>query len=323
MKNIIETINSKLLTSDVNVIVNDGTYKIPTEGKNHIQVYNTLVFNGKKNSIFDFQYSMKSQFYVHFSAGGGNTEKKLIFNNITFYNFNNFGNDNSNIMSFETENTSDRYTAEFNNCTFLNNKGINANVKVSCIFQIYHYNSYYNLVNVPDCFNIQFKDCHFESNRMIGELYNGRVTFDNCYFTNIYGDKIYPNSFIYSSALNNSIDFINSKLIDNIVQLNKPFFSVFRTSLRIENTIFKNCHSYGSYLFEIRSNALNIEDAPSLIINNSTFNDISTLVEGDRNVLYIKNSRFHNITSLASMPIILNSYISEIFIENTEFKDIT
>jgi len=36
--------------------------------------------------------------------------------------------------------------------------------------------------------------------------------------------------------------------------------------------MFKNCHSFAGYLFDLRSDVLDIADAPELIINNTTFN---------------------------------------------------
>ncbi|OUM66751.1 hypothetical protein PIROE2DRAFT_5963 [Piromyces sp. E2] len=126
---LVDNINSKLLTSSLTINLKDGIYKVSSN--NHLYLHDSLIFNGDKDTIFDFQKTRKTQFYFHFSAGV--VDKKLIFNNITFTNFENFGSEVSNVMSFETEDTTDRYLVEFNNCIFLNNNGINNNIKLSCV----------------------------------------------------------------------------------------------------------------------------------------------------------------------------------------------
>jgi len=129
-KLIVDTIRNKILTSEINLTFKDGTYKIPTTGQNHFYLHNSLIFNSKNETILDFRFKQQSQFYIHFIAGA--VDKKLIFNNITFTNYENFGNDNNNLMVFDSEDGNDSYTVEFNNCIFMNNKGIANNIKVSC-----------------------------------------------------------------------------------------------------------------------------------------------------------------------------------------------
>ncbi|ORY02136.1 hypothetical protein LY90DRAFT_678628, partial [Neocallimastix californiae] len=167
MENLASTINKPLLTNDVIVELFDGIYNIHDDGINHLHLHNSLTFNGKSDTRFNFQNSEKSSLIFHFSAGS--YDKKLIFNNIKFYDFDGSQYENSSLFPGGPEDRTDRYTIEFNNCEFYNIKGIVLNINIIClkrtqstpnvifnnckfenineVFQSYHQDSLYNSIN--------------------------------------------------------------------------------------------------------------------------------------------------------------------------------
>jgi len=131
MENLADIINDPLLTNDVNVNLFNENYNIDCNGKNHLYLHNSLTFNGKNNTKINFQSSDKGSFKIHFSAGSYN--KKLIFNNINFYNYDGTYVENSGIVVGETEEKIDQYTIEFNNCEFYDIKAMIINIKITCL----------------------------------------------------------------------------------------------------------------------------------------------------------------------------------------------
>eukprot|EP00833_Pecoramyces_ruminatium_P013103 jgi/Orpsp1_1/1187135/evm.model.d7180000055661.1 len=251
----VDTINYQLTNKELNVEFDDNNYDIDCNGRNHYYILNSISFNGKNNTIFNYQYSKKGSFYIHFNAGL--VDKKVIFQNIKFLNYDSFHDDNSNLFTIETEDETDRYTIEFNNCIFDNIKGIISNIKITClksvqstpqiifknckfiksdeVFQTYHFDSYYNKINIPDCFSMYFINCYFEKIKTFGELYNGEISINN-------------------------------------LSLNKPFFTLLGTYLELDNVIFKNCHSYYNHLILITGEYCKSADIQNIKITNSEFN---------------------------------------------------
>lgn len=147
MTEMVDTINYQLTNKELNVEFDDNNYDIDCNGRNHYYILNSISFNGKNNTIFNYQYSKKGSFYIHFNAGL--VDKKVIFQNIKFLNYDSFHDDNSNLFTIETEDETDRYTIEFNNCIFDNIKGIISNIKITC------------LKSVQSTPQIIFKNCKF------------------------------------------------------------------------------------------------------------------------------------------------------------------
>ncbi|ORX44484.1 hypothetical protein BCR36DRAFT_359576 [Piromyces finnis] len=81
----------------------------------------------------------------------------------------------------------------------------------------------------------------------------------------------------------------------------------------------KNCHSYSGNIITffsfIKKIKINIED--------SIFNDISTLIDGSYNDISINKCQFYNISSIDSKPILINSPYSNINISNSIYDNIT
>eukprot|EP00833_Pecoramyces_ruminatium_P011277 jgi/Orpsp1_1/1185309/evm.model.c7180000093178.1 len=131
IQNMVNIINKQLSSTDVIVEFDNNNYNIDCDGKNHFYIHNSLTFSSKNNTIFNFQDSRKGSFYIHFSAGL--VDKKVVFQNITFFNYNYEYDNNSNLIIIDTEDTTNRYTVEFNNCTFNSIKGLISNIKIICL----------------------------------------------------------------------------------------------------------------------------------------------------------------------------------------------
>eukprot|EP00833_Pecoramyces_ruminatium_P003690 jgi/Orpsp1_1/1177722/evm.model.c7180000062578.2 len=243
-------------------------------------------------------------------------------------------------MKFNNENKNNYFQIIFDHCTFIDIKNLLFNFCHSCvdverstlpqtifndckfknvnkIFSLYHRNKLNNIVQSFNCYYVIFKNCHFESIQSIGDVGSGNVDFDKCTFNNIYGEEDSKFTFIYSVAYGNNINLMNSDIKDSIVKYNRPFFYLSNTSLKIYNTTFTNCQSSYGYLIYMKTD---YRIPVQLIIDDSGFKNISTLIDGYTNNIIIDNSYFHNIGSLTNG--IMKSHSSEILISNSEFKSI-
>jgi len=59
--------------------------------------------------------------------------------------------------------------------------------------------------NLNKCFNMYFKECHFESIKSIGSIKNGNILFDNCI-------KIYIFFYIFYNSKTFKIEIIIIKI---------------------------------------------------------------------------------------------------------------
>ncbi|ORX40408.1 hypothetical protein BCR36DRAFT_416901 [Piromyces finnis] len=180
-------------------------------------------------------------------------DKKIVFRNITFYNYNNNNNQYSNLFVFDFMDKENRSTIEFDNCTFNKVKGIIHNFHISCekkgqktpqvifrntkfinsgiVFLAYHTTQQYNKYNSLDCFHIVFENCIFDDINAIGQLVHGDVTFNNCTFNNLKKGSEYSDSLFESDAENNKVIIKNSKITNIILDNNIPFFELYKSYL--------------------------------------------------------------------------------------------
>ncbi|ORX82768.1 hypothetical protein BCR32DRAFT_292411 [Anaeromyces robustus] len=343
LESIASTVTNALSSNDVKVILPDNIYKIPISGQNTFNIKNTLTFYSKDGSTFDFQNSEKGSFNIN--IGQGLNKKKLVFENI---HFKNFKSDSLRMFDVKYSDETNTFSIEFINCTFDNNIGTIFNFGITCtssiqsspqvlfnncrftnsdmIFLIYHLNSYYNLEISPDCFNVHFIDCYFENNKYLGANHCGNINIDNCYFTKMNGSNDYECSIVYSSTYRNKVKITNTKFENILVSYNKPMFAIYKTLFEINNCSFINCHSYSNFLIHTKTNVSyknSNNDSVYISITNSEFNDISTLIEGESNIIHVKDSKFKNIITRSITPILMNSPFSKIDFANIEIKNIT
>ncbi|ORX40393.1 hypothetical protein BCR36DRAFT_364685 [Piromyces finnis] len=280
-----ENVNILLRSYNVQILLIDDYYKLPQHGRNLFNIQNNLTFHSENGTIFDFQSTETTNLYLNIIAGA--VDKKITFRNITFYNYDGFTTELSAATHFTTTDKTNRYTVEFDNCTFKNNKKI----------------TFYTHVSL--------------------KLEFGNVTFDHCNFTNIYGDSEYGGSIVYSDKnYGNKLVFVDSIFNNNIVNYNIPLFNLYESSLSIINTKFLNCLSYYGYIVSFRTLSNSSYSQFKVTIEDSEFSNINSLMEGKNNIISIKNTKFSNITSISSIPVIMNALYSNVSIVDSVFSNI-
>jgi len=121
-------INSIISMNQVKVVLNENNYIITSTDHIHLILENTLHFYSKNGTVFDFNSLDNGSFIIQINSGLVN--KKLIFENITFYNYG--MNPTISLFDIEYKDDYNTFTIEFNNCTFLEIRGKMFNFKVSC-----------------------------------------------------------------------------------------------------------------------------------------------------------------------------------------------
>ncbi|OUM58115.1 hypothetical protein PIROE2DRAFT_16696 [Piromyces sp. E2] len=330
---IINEISKTFLYEEIKIILEDEYYYIPHKGRNIFNIQSNVIFYSEKGSVFDFQNTDKGEISFLFNSQA--QDKKLIFKNITFCNYYNIEK-MAYLLYFKISLAYDNYRIEFDNCTFKNNRGLILNFSHTCIksiqsepqvyfnnctfinldkvFAAYHEEDYYDTVKSPKCFFSYYKNCYFENIKYIGKNQCGSVTFDDCYFRNIYGNEQYECLFVYSISHGNEIKMVNSRIEDIDIKINQYLFYLSNTYLELSNTTFKNCHSNNGYL--IYSKSTRINELIQLNVNESVFED------GHFLNVSIKNSKFHDIKSKSSIPLLIDSHNSNLFFDNVEINNI-
>jgi len=125
-----DTVNNLLNNDDVQLLFNEDYYKLPLFGRSKFNILNNLTFYSKNGTIFDFQQAETSTLYFSFVTGI--VDKKIVFRNITFYNFDGFNTKLSAATHFTASDKTDRFTVVFDNCIFKNNKKLSFYSHVSC-----------------------------------------------------------------------------------------------------------------------------------------------------------------------------------------------
>eukprot|EP00833_Pecoramyces_ruminatium_P011725 jgi/Orpsp1_1/1185757/evm.model.c7180000095105.1 len=322
----------------VDVLFDIDVYKVNCLSRNNIDVSKDIVLYSKKGTVWDFQNDYRNQ--IGFVFVSNIRDYKITFKNITFYNFS-YDFDKGFMMLFLNSNTDNSYQIIFEDCMFLDIQCLlfffvhtcyentqsepqvffkNCTFKnVDNVFSVYHNLEVTNIIEGTDCYNIHFKDCSFEGIHFVGTLGNSNVEFENCNFKNLIGLEKYDCIFLHSTSYRNKVKIINSRIGDSNIQINKPLFYLYDTAILIRNTTFENCHSNSEHIMSLKTKH---KDLDNLIIEDSEFINVSSLVDGQSNNIIIKDSSFHNIISRSSNPIIINSRYSNISIKDTKFYNI-
>ncbi|OUM58114.1 hypothetical protein PIROE2DRAFT_16695, partial [Piromyces sp. E2] len=248
-------------SNENNLILKNKNEKEYIQENNELPSFNfdvgsKIIFQSENGTILDFQNYGNNKINLSFHFDDDNNNNKIVFQNITFSNYNN-DRKNESLFQFSTKNEHNKYEIIFDNCTF----------------------------------------DHIQS-----------------YFRNIIGyDQEDFSTFITSFRTNNRVNIINSKLEDIYIKVNKPLFNLDYTSLN-------NCHTYNDHLIHFyypKTKSLQI------IIENSKFKDIDSLIDGVVEDLVIKNSTFNDIISHRDKPALMNLKYSNIEIIDGKFLNIT
>ncbi|OUM67072.1 hypothetical protein PIROE2DRAFT_5560 [Piromyces sp. E2] len=149
MEEFLSTINTIGFSNKYNKIkINliDKIYNVTTNGRNSLNIFTDIIFYSEKGTIFDFQNSDKSHITIEFKPNL--TNAKIIFQNITFYNYN-YDVLDKYLLFFDITYDHNDFLIEFDNCTF---KNIN-----SCIFSL----GYYCMKSLKNSPQIIFNNCKF------------------------------------------------------------------------------------------------------------------------------------------------------------------
>jgi len=117
-----KNINSYLDYDEIFMNFDDDYYKIDDSGNNIFNVASTLIFYSANGTTFDFQGSNKTRIIFYYQNGVFN--KKIIFRNITFLNYDNNSIIKSYLIYLKTFDDNDKFTIEFDNCMFKDIKGL-------------------------------------------------------------------------------------------------------------------------------------------------------------------------------------------------------
>ena len=136
-----------LQKQDVRLVFKVDNFKMSGDGHNIYDIYNNLSFYSEKGTVFDFQG--KDQSTLHFPIKTVVTGKKIRFDNITFYNYSGISFESHLIYLGVYDDDTNKFTIEFNNCTFTKIDGIIFYTKLKCTKAIQ---------NTP---NVIFNNCKF------------------------------------------------------------------------------------------------------------------------------------------------------------------
>ncbi|KAL6605716.1 hypothetical protein U3516DRAFT_27834 [Neocallimastix sp. 'constans'] len=121
----IDSLSQSSINDQINIILENDYYKLPSNGNSNYNIKNTVIFYSEKGTIFDFQQKYQTRLTLFLY----NTSKfnKIVFQNITFINYTAIINNTWTIF-LELFPENGAYQVEFNNCSFLNIKGLLLNV---------------------------------------------------------------------------------------------------------------------------------------------------------------------------------------------------
>ncbi|OUM63169.1 hypothetical protein PIROE2DRAFT_10326 [Piromyces sp. E2] len=282
--------------------------------------------NNENGTIFDFSNDKFNHYTIYFGQYNGQEYK---FENITFINYiNPNGGDH---LLIHTRSEDVKFGLVFKNCKF--DVG-NAKILIvqyqmekkdkwndyqilfdSCRFRRKDHDSYYVKNYVIKIINSVFYNCSnlFQCNF-------GKLEIDNCIFNNIcsasnknsaFADVLFDGSL----EIRNTI-FNNEKLINKAV----PFIKGNGNNIHLFNVTMKNVHNEIGFVIQDIGKSGNNN---TIYINDSYFENISSLIYGDNINTYISNSAFLNINNRNTFPIIAtskNTYVNSCKITNIKLN---
>jgi len=300
----------------------------------------TLIGNPKNNkgTIFDFTNdgSEFCNFPIIFNVYTGQQFK---VENITFLNF-----ITSNQMKIEslfyTPNFDINYQMVFKNCSFINSDSpflyldvqgsINKNSDKyqilidSCHFEKIRGNGIISLTNEVykskniNNYGIKIENSEFRDCDDIAILNFGKIEFNNCKFFNI-SSTLKEAAFV-NIQFDSNLEVKNSEFYnDNTIQMAAPFIIDNGNEIKFDNVTMKNIQSEVGYL--VKDIGQNIKNN-TIVIDNSYFENISSLIYGENIDSYISNSTIYNIINKSSYPPIATSKYRNTYINNCKLKDI-
>ncbi|KAL6599709.1 hypothetical protein U3516DRAFT_643530 [Neocallimastix sp. 'constans'] len=304
---------------------------------NFIISSNITFYNYNKNkTIFNFKNKEFKGININFKNNG-----KLRFYNILFKNYSTNSKELYLIKSFYNE-INTNYHLVFEDCIF---EDISSNLYLSvsrCLkitqnephtlfynCQFINNNSKimhtYNEVDDPKdeaslCNIVEYSNCFFTSSNNLFKLNNVNLKINNSSFENISSISNTDSSIIESKSKSNKIEINNSIFKNSNNDIGVPFMHFIENSILIQNVTFSKCFTNFGFLISVNKST----NKNKLIIDNSVFDDVSSIITGNSNDIEYKNSELKNINSKKSTNPPHNNCKSTSFrIINSTFKNIS
>ncbi|ORX79748.1 hypothetical protein BCR32DRAFT_269275 [Anaeromyces robustus] len=330
-------INQKQQTNkDLVLYFNEKEYDFSTSSGLNINIRTNVTFINTKRTKITFNFGNKNQNNIRINFFEKTGILKII--NIKFQNFK--PND-PNVYLLKSSASNDNYQLIFEKCAFENisNNIFKSQYRCSKVTQnepqVIFNNCRFTKINhrilstlneidnseeeTSLCNKINFENCNFNNNNDLMLIHRGTININNCHFTNTSSSTGESAAFIESRTINNQIIISNTIFESSEVTHNVPYMHFIGTSVTIKNTTFSGCHTDNGYLIKIDK----CFDNNKITIDNSKFDDVSTIFYGNYNTIDFKNSEIKNIHLKNSIPLFNNNKNTLINIINSSFRNLS
>ncbi|ORY54795.1 hypothetical protein LY90DRAFT_669862, partial [Neocallimastix californiae] len=264
------------------------------------------------------------------------TDQQIIFENIEFYNFSNpRASEVTNIFYMTAINH--KFNILFKNCIFntsnssvfkldIDKTSYTDDIKYvlrfeSCKFRKIHNNGVFILngrgLYTKNNIGVRIENSDFnECSDIIKQEY-GYIKFNNCHFENLSTERNYAifNEMIYDAGL-----YIENSSFKNInVPATVPFITAYGNLINFNNVTMVNVHTKIGFLINNRWKNIEIINT---YFNSCLFDDISTLIVGERARVYFNNSIIKNFINPNYFSAITDLKYSETYFDNCEIKNL-
>jgi len=141
-----DEISKSMKYREIRIVLDDEEYFVEPRGRNHFNIYYTLIFYTEKGSILNYGSTYTSSFRFHFLPESD--IKKLYFKNLTFRDFDGHA-WLTHLIYLSVDTDKNDFYVEFDNCTFINITGYLLHMEVT--FKQFQYET-------PQ---VLFKNCTF------------------------------------------------------------------------------------------------------------------------------------------------------------------
>ncbi|OUM69116.1 hypothetical protein PIROE2DRAFT_3009, partial [Piromyces sp. E2] len=274
-------------------------FKTYQQNYNEIKIIFTQTYY---NPFFNGQLSVDFQHSINITLIGEPSNGTVIDCGHDFHN--NFH------ITFQSQNKNDFLNFNVENIKFYDFFDSNHNGKTSLFF----------IEPISPKFTVSFKNCTFESSNTNLFRFNINVNkdndiyqykFDDCNFINLINGTISTES----QSINSNAG--NIKISHSYFNNASDLFHIKNGNLFIEDCV----HNKAGYL--IYFNNKNIKNNNKIIINNSKFKDVSTLISGDGTYVILNNLEISDINNENSFELISNIKYGIIDFKNSIVSNIT
>jgi len=336
---LINNSNSQNNNEPLELKFEDSVYdieKFDSSTKLLIDVCRNITFTGRDNGTV-FRIKEKKNTYFHLRKSISNEKYSFIkFENIIFENY-----EKSEFYHlFYSEIQEHQYQLIINNCSF---KNLNNVIYITYEYDdplykehlivndsVFHDNT--KILEIRDDsgndishYGISINNSTLEGTKDLMTIQNANITIENSKFLlnenegikDVHqesGLSVFAKLYGMGTLILKNCSFMDINVTNKL-----PFFYLEdSSSLEIENTIFSNCTTNYEYLININE----LQTYNNVILKNSIFENIGTLLNGNYVNCNISGSIFKNITSKKYSPVISDLKYSNISVTDTTFEDL-